>query len=255
MTIKQNEFNEFIKKVDPILSRYPSCLESRRKFSELRDNQDFKAENHEMYAATEFFLIEAPDWADRLSPEDLESYLLEIEKFVEKWETRPISSWLFCDSTEGLKEVLATRFHASGKFETIEVYPWSTKEDVKAEFDEIRKRQPYIPIRPELYAVNFKIKALRDANWHWAEIQSFLTRENGTDVDKQVESASNSRTAELKKAGKNEGEIDEILDREFPLYQVDQQIENEINYDALRKRKDAADKLCEEFLGLFKIGK
>ncbi len=159
MTINENEFNDFIKKVDPILARYPSCLESRKKFSELRDNQDFKAENQKMYSKTEFFLIEAPYWLDSLSPEDLESYLFEIEKFVQKWETRPISSWIFCDSTEKIKEALAMRFHALGKFETIEVYPWSTKEDVKAKFDEIRKRQKYIRIRPEDYAVNFKIKA------------------------------------------------------------------------------------------------
>jgi hypothetical protein len=251
MTITENDFNEFVKKADKIMGRYASCLENRSAFARLQDDPDFKAENHEMYTASSSFLIPAPEVADSLTSEALNAFLIALERFVEKWKTRPISSWLFSDSVEGLKEGAELFFSDLGIFETIKVYPWSTKEDVNADFDKIRKSQPYIPLRPEHYPTNFKIKAFRDAKWKWAEIQSFLSRENGADADKQVESAIEKRSAELKKAGKSEKEIDEILDREFPPYQA----ENELNYDALRKRKSAADKLCAEYLDLFKIGK
>ena len=254
MAITEDDYNKFIVKVDEIMCKHPSCLENRERFANLQRDPEFKTENYKIFVDTSFYLIEAPEHADKLEIENLNAYLFKLQKFVEKWKTRPISAWLFSDKTEDLKEGLDLKFRGLGIFETIKVFPWTTKEEVKSEFDEIRKRQQHITLRPIVYATNFKIKALRDANWKWEEVQSFL-RETKTDSDKKIELEIEKRTAELEKAGKREAEIDKILDREFPPQKYDESIDREPDCDSIRKKRKAADDLCERFLDFLKIGK
>jgi len=258
VAITKNEFHEFIEKHNDILSKYSSALEHKDLIFNFAQNKEFIKQNDKMFMEVAWFLNMAPDFADKIEPEALKNHLDELEKFVEEWKTRPISCWLFKNPRDDLiidflKEALEYLFEEISQYHFIKVYPWTTKKEIDKNIELIREKHPKMPLRPELYLTNFKIKALRDAGWNYTEIMKFL--EYGWSGDQEIQKQIESRTKELQSMGKTKVEIDDILDEEFPYTEYDNLLSEELDYDAVRKRRKATEDLLNKFIQYFKIGK
>lgn len=261
MAITEDEFNKFIEKHTYILSKYSSVLEDKDLFFNFAQNKEFIKQNDKMFMEVAWFLNMVPDFADKIEPEALKNHLDELEKFVEKWKTRPISCWLFknprddllIDSPKESLESLEALFDEIPQYHVIKVYPWTTRKEINKKFELIRKKDPRMPLRPELFLTNFKIKALRDAGWKYTEIMEFLI--SGLDSDQEIQKRIESRTEELQSMGKTEVEIDKMLDKEFPYTEYDYSLSEELEYDSVRKRRKATEELLNKFVQYFKIGK
>ena len=113
--------------------------------------------------------------------------------------------WLFINSAAKFKEAVEWLFDEHLKYQIIKVYPWTTKKEVKKQFDNIRETQPQMRLRADLYPTNLKIMALRDAGWKYSEITNYLSLQLGN--DQQVASKMKKREKELKALGKTVAEI------------------------------------------------
>jgi len=253
MAISKDDYNRFIDRLNKTMGKYPSVLSDRQRFHTLSQDNEFIEENDRMYKQVAAFLILFPEKLDGLSPDDLKYHLNNLSHFVEKWHTRPISSWLYTDEVDHLQEAMERLFNEFSKYSEIKVYPWTTKKELGKKFDLIRQECPSFQLRSDLYAANFKIKALRDANWSWSEISHFLS--SGSEGDHKLATEIAKRDIELKNMGKTETERDKILDQEFPFEDFDRILNESLNYDAIRKRKNAADNICEKVMQYFEIGK
>lgn len=258
MAITKNEFHEFIEKHNDILSKYSSVLENKDVILNFAQNKEFIKQNDKMFIEVTKFTLTVSDFADKIEPEALKNHLDELKKFVEEWKTRPINCWLFKNPRDDLiidflKEALEHFFEEISQYHVIKVYPWTTKKEINKNIELIREKHPKMPLRPEFYLTNFKIKALRDAGWNYTEIMKFLV--SGWDSEQKIQKRIESRNEELQSMGKTEVEIDDILDEEFPYTEYDDLLSEELDYDAVRKRKKAAEDLFNKFIQYFKIGK
>ena len=122
------------KKWDEIANRYPIVLKDKERFKELSQKRAYIDENNAMYIFTSKVLNLAPEYAATFSPVALTKYLNKFEIFVEKWKTRPISYWLFNTEIGDLKEGMEKLFDSISQYHVIKIYPWTTKEEVKAIF-------------------------------------------------------------------------------------------------------------------------
>lgn len=236
MEITEDDFNSFIKEWDEIAGKYPIVLKNRTRFNTLSRDKSFIEENNKMYSETTFFI--EPEFSQLISKEDLSNFLIRFKDFVDKWKTRPVSCWLFTDYKEGLKERMEEIFDVLSQYQVVKVYPWTTKEEIKAKFDGIRKIDLYWPLRPEQYSGQLKIRAFRDGGWKYREITEYLR--SGGESDREFEARMIKRENNLRNQGKTEKEIEKILNNEFTFQELD--------YDTVRKRGKAANDLCEKIL-------
>ena len=153
-----------------------------------------------------------------------------------------------------VKIMLEDKYTDWNRFGTIKVFPWTTKNEIEQQYDEIFKGKRRWDLRPVAlkFIENFKIQALKDAGWRYREILDHLF--SGAEYGDEYINKYKERERSLKDKGKTEAEINEILKREFPCDDYDEAVEQAPTDDAIRKKKKAADETIKNVISSLQFG-
>lgn len=259
MPITALDYKVFAEKMDKILDRHPSLLSDKNRFLRLSQDAAFVSENKRLYSELSKFYAFAEQEQLNIDPSGLEKLIKETEQFVSEWKTCPIISFLFEDplakmDDEDVKMILENQYAEWGRFEIIKVFPWTTKNEIEQQYDELFKEKRRWDLRPIAlkFIKNFKTRALKDAGWTYREIQKYLFSDSdyGDKYLKKYEERERSLEAE----GKTEVEIEKILEKEFPREGWDEDAEQAPTEDAIRKKKKAADETIKNIFSSIQFG-
>lgn len=238
MTVSGDDLDSFYEQVGSLLESQTTVLADRVRFESIRRDDEFVSENIGMYLwlADALILTDKSPYRETLSLQALEDFLSELRSFMEKWQTPPISCWLFDDHVQSISQGDFERMlDALGLYHAVKVYPWTTESDVRTGLREIRETHRHFRFRSADYAIHFKILALSDAGWSWGEVIEFL---NQSELDEaRLARDIDERESQLANAGRSREEIDSILYQEFPPPEDDG-----LAYDTIRSRRDAVKK-------------